>query len=321
MKEVIIIILIIYIIECFRIKYKYAASNKILGMVSTIYTYNNFTWKNIKSDLYKQMTGNNIASGNYASDVINQHKSSWCGCCYMVSVVQMLQDRTHIALGKNKQNSIMIPWVVFDLQDLLDSYQAHKGPYTDGWNACKGGLPLHVLNAIENGYCPLLLQSKNSVWLGHPRNIKNKQATNLNLKIENSRRIVPTKDVEKCIIEKGPVVLTISAQTLIDIDQNGYAQCTEELKPNHAVSVIGWKYNNGKKYWIVRNSWGEKQVPKSLPDDMSCVTVDGNDCQISMKLWTGDVNNPGYIYVPVDFRPLNDDTNSPWFEADVILTY
>ena len=25
---------------------------------------------------------------------------------------------------------------------------------------------------------------------------------------------------------------------------------------NHAISIIGWGVENGKKYWVGRNSWG-----------------------------------------------------------------
>lgn len=316
-----VILILLYILTRKQKKTFYSHSKYIksmnVSMNTTMNIKQSFTWQNVSSNEYKNITGKKVSSGCYTSLPINQHKSSWCGCCYMVSVLQMIQDRVHVQLGK-KNNSRMIPWLIFDLQSMLDHYQRYKAPYSRGWNACKGGIPLNLLNAIETQKCPLLL-SKNETWVGYPREIKNVGSTNIKIVIKNSKRIVPTTNVEQTILENGPVVLSISGQLLKHIDEHGFVNTNKIMKPNHAVSVIGWLYKNERKYWIARNSWGEKEVPVSFPDDMSCVTTTGNNCKVKTEKWVGDPENPGFVYIPSDYTLLNDDDNSPWFETEVSL--
>tara|TARA_B100000214_G_scaffold374140_1_gene356111 strand:+ start:1393 stop:2259 length:867 start_codon:yes stop_codon:yes gene_type:complete len=285
--------------------------------MQTISQNTDFTWQKIENYKYKLYTGVNISSGCYTSFPINQHKSSWCGCCYMVSTLQMIQDRVHVQLGKRNSDIRIFPWVIFDLQSMLDHYQAYKAPFTRGWNACKGGLPLHLLNAIETNKCPLIFQKKSSEWLGHPQDIQTILKSDIKVKIKNSKRIIDVNDVEQKIIENGPVVLSISGPLLKNVDKYGFVIADNVLKADHAVSVVGWIYHNGKKYWVARNSWGEKEVPSSLPEDMSCVSLTGNTCKIKMEPWVGDPKNPGYVYIPSDYSLLNDIHDSPWFETEV----
>ena len=316
MYILIIIILILYIFfkkkKTFFIRFRHVRS-------MNVHTENksDFTWQNVDSEKYKEMTGTDISPGCYTSLPINQHKSSWCGCCYMVSTLQMIQDRIHVKLGK-KNNNVMFPWVLIDLQSMMDHYQAYKGPYSKGWNACKGGIPLNLLYAIENNKCPLIF-SNDEEWLGHPREIHKLQKTNMHITINNSKRIVPTSDVENKILEHGPVVLSISGTLLKNINEEGYVESSAVFKANHAVSVVGWFYKNGKKYWIARNSWGGKEVPVSFPEDMSCVSTTSNNCNVKTEPWVGDPHHPGFVYIPSDYSLLNDDENSPWFETEVFF--
>jgi len=311
----IIILILLYILTRKQKKTFYHNAKHIKSMSVQLLKNQNFTWQKVESNEYKKMSGTEISSGCYTSLPINQHKSSWCGCCYMVSTLQMIQDRIHVKLGK-QNNTRMIPWIIFDLQSMLDHYQAYKGPYSRGWNACKGGIPLNLLNAIETKKCPLII-SKKEEWVGHPREIRNIEHTNIKISVTNSKRIVPTSHIEERILNYGPVVLSISGQLLKNIDENGFVDGTKVMTANHAVSVVGWFYKNDKKYWIARNSWGEKEVPVSFPDNMSCVTTTGNNCNVKTEKWVGDPQNPGFVYIPSDYILLNDDENSPWFEADV----
>ena len=307
----------LYILSKRQKKSFYYHSKTIKSMNVHLLKEINFTWQKVESNEYRNVTGTSISSGCYTSLPINQHKSSWCGCCYMVSTLQMIQDRIHVKLGK-KNKTRMFPWVVFDLQSMLDHYQLYKAPYSRGWNACKGGIPLNLLNAIETQKCPLLFSPKKE-WVGHPREIGKIEETNIKVSVKNSRRIVPTSDVEERILINGPVVLSISGELLKNIDENGFVNENRVMKANHAVCVVGWLYKKGKKYWIARNSWGEKEVPVSFPDDMSCVTTTENNCKVKMEKWVGDPQNPGFVYIPSDYILLNDDENSPWFETDVFI--
>jgi hypothetical protein len=276
-----------------------------------------FSWQEVDHHAYASVTGTSLVSGNYASPPIDQHRASWCGCCYLVATLQSIQDRIHVLIGKQiSQNNIMYPWVRLDAQQTLSDYQRYKGPHTPQWNACQGGVPLSVMNAIKNGKCQLVFE--HMTWTGFPGDAGTTVESDLKVKVADATRIVPTNRVKERILDAGSVVLGINAMLLKHVDEHGIVKdYHDSLISNHAVSVTGWTVRNGIECWIVRNSWGKERVPASMPDDLSCVTTDGNRCQVSWEAWKGDPINPGFVLVPTSHPPLNDDANSPWFEAVV----
>jgi hypothetical protein len=59
-------------------------------------------------------------------------------------------------------------------------------------------------------------------------------------------------------IDKGPVACTIDASSTVFQTYSGgvieSSECGQSL--NHAVVCEGYGTENGKDYWLVRNSWG-----------------------------------------------------------------
>jgi cathepsin X len=61
------------------------------------------------------------------------------------------------------------------------------------------------------------------------------------------------------IYARGPVAASINAEPLLNYAGGIVNDTTPwHMLPNHIVSIVGWGTNqDGKKYWICRNSWGE----------------------------------------------------------------
>ena len=142
-----------------------------------------WSWQTIthrEVDMYHDAFHKRLKVGIYASPVINQHRSQWCGCCYMIAVLQMLQDRTHVLMGNSSTvqsvENKMLPWVEFDSQVALDTYDTLQRPVSfQPWNACRGGDPIKVLRAIEEEIVPLLIvPGDGASWLGYPNVDRNK---------------------------------------------------------------------------------------------------------------------------------------------------
>jgi len=59
------------------------------------------------------------------------------------------------------------------------------------------------------------------------------------------------------IYKRGPIACGIDAEPILKYT-GGIFESDSDYEINHIISVIGWgESSEGKKYWIVRNSWGE----------------------------------------------------------------
>lgn len=275
-----------------------------------------FSWRRVDSFQYHRLTGGRIIpSGQYASDAVNQHAASWCGCCYLIASAQMVEDRARIALSKTAELCAARPRL--SLQIVMDHYvEREAGP---AWSACHGGVPLHVLQCMRDGTCPLVwtMERPPRTWLGFPRTRRAKERVEHPLvRVKVVGRISPST-VRDELLKYGPVVLEVSAQTLKSADPRGLVVDLTPRKPDHAVCVVGWSEVGGEACWIVRNSWGRTRAPVDVPRDMSCARKGSNDCVVQWEPWSGDPSDPGFCHLPQRFEPLSSCSPSPWLAARV----
>lgn len=276
-------------------------------------------------DVFRAHTSARILPGNYASPVVNQHRSGWCGCCYLMAVVQMVQDRWNLKIGQMlPSDGVMHPFVELDAQRILDDYNRLRRKSDRSWNACQGGDPKRVIACLEGGACQLHVSPpKGHVWHGHPRDVPFQKSQSA-MRVGEFRVIDNRADaVKRVILSKGPVVLGIDAQCLIHLSPEGVADDSSRNARNHAVSVIGWTTcrKTGKECWITRNSWGADRVPSNLPQDIQCVQTGSNRCAEVTSAWTGTSGFPGYVLVPVKYieRDAAGATDSsPWWDCELI---
>ena len=58
------------------------------------------------------------------------------------------------------------------------------------------------------------------------------------------------------IYSKGAVSVSVYATKLRNYKSGVYTGCKSVKEGNHQVLAVGWGTENGKKYWLVKNSWG-----------------------------------------------------------------
>lgn len=257
-----------------------------------------------------------VPPGNYAADAIDQHTPHWCGCCYLVAAAQCVEDRARIALARCGGRTAPTRLV---LQTLLDHFvEWSAGP---GWSACHGGFPLHVLQCLADGTCPMLVEEETqcAAWWGFPRVLRRCPAPTARYRVTNARRVAP-HTVRDALVREGPVVLEVNATTLKSVDARGVVTDLTPRLPNHAVCVVGWRRVGRCDCWVVRNSWGATHVPRDLPTDLeTCVGPNRNECVVEWEPWRGDPHDPGFLLLPQSFPPLQSTTPSPWIAATVTV--
>ena len=279
-----------------------------------------------------------LAPGRYADDVMDQHASSWCGACYLVSAATMVRDRAHIALARAHAahaRSVRPPRL--SLQTLLDHFrlggqEEDEGDHDDsvpGWTACHGGFPMEVLACMRDGACPMVWEARGDAmpyeWWGFPRLLRRCPATNVTgFSVTDPRRIPPAR-VKAELVEGGTLVLEVSAQTLKALDARGVATDLAPRDADHAVCVVGWDVVSGEEdeeeeVWIVRNSWGTERVPREVPEDAdACVARGRNACRVQWDAYRGDPRDPGFVLLPMSYVPLHAEAPSPWVAATVVV--
>lgn len=251
-----------------------------------------------------------LPDGNYVGDVVNQHARQWCGCCFVIAAVQMVEDRSRITLAKTKGKSAVhhnLHW-----HSLMDHFEETQGGVH--WNVCHGGYSLHVLECLSSKSCPMVWEAQRSDFEGFSRVVHHCAASrpwSTPVEVRHPQRI-PVHRVQDELKNRGPVVLEVNGDTLKSCDEGGVVTDLTPRPPNHAVTVVGWDEDN----WIVRNSWGTEAVPHAIPSDLKCVQRGRNDCQVKWQKWTGDPLHPGVVKLPMAFQPLHDTDTSPWIVAE-----
>lgn len=246
--------------------------------------------------------------GAYASDPIDQHETSWCGFCFVIAVVQCVEDRGYILMDACSPRATRVR---LDLQSVVDEF---SDVYRR--NACHGGRSSDVLDCLARGACRLRRAPSPARWRGHPARPPPRTSSAATEEDDVPFVVIgyatprTVDEVRRHIARDGPVVLAVHSDTLKTVDARGVVTDLSPRPPNHSVSVVGWTRDD---HWIVRNSWGHRRVPKRTPLDMSCVSFEANDCEVEWETWSGgDPTDPGFLYLPMRLASLHPPHPCPW---------
>lgn len=125
----------------------------------------------------------------------------------------------------------------------------------NGDKGCRGGIMEKAYNFIKkNGG---ITTAQDYPYVGKDEGCKKLKAQELSVMIKGYETI-KSKD-EKSLqsaVAKQPVSVAIAAGFLFQLYGSGLysGPCGTHL--NHAVTVVGFGEEDGRKYWIVKNSWG-----------------------------------------------------------------
>lgn len=214
----------------------------------------------------------NMNGTNYCTMSRNQHIPQYCGSCWAHGSVSALGDRIKIA--RNAQG-IDINLSVQHILNCGGVGSCHGGsvigPYQ--WlhrisTFSKAGISYETSNPYmacssesTEGFCgkadwTCTAESKARTCSTFPPAGKCRALDKYpNATISQFGEISGQAKMQKEIFARGPIACGIDAQPLlkytggvIDVGGGGV---------DHVISVTGWGSDNGKQYWIVRNSWGE----------------------------------------------------------------
>ena len=216
-------------------------------------------------DLPESWFWGDVNQTNYLTKNLNQHLPQWCGSCWAHGAMSSLADRIKIARNSTH------PDINLPVQFLLNC---------DGGGSCeggshyaayeyihkKGGIPFDTCLAYEACSTDSHQEvCRNRDFSCIPVNICRTSTSKGNVAIEE----FPNVTIEKYYALRG------HENMMIEIYKNGPIACAMNCVPvmnytggiidlpkesrhtDHIISIVGWSSENNRRYWIVRNSWGE----------------------------------------------------------------
>jgi len=223
---------------------------------------NEFTWQNVNGK-------------SYLTRMLNQHVPQYCGSCWAHGALSSLADRIQIA-----RKGIGVP-INLSIQYILNcgagvAGSCHGGYHTGVYQLIqdKGYVPYDTCmpyvacsDESREGFCPHVDNTCKPANICRTCNTFSKnggKCTQIdyfpNATVAEYGTIA--NNVTKIMWEikkRGPVAATINADPIDDYTGGIFNDHCALKLVNHIVSIVGWGFDkkSGKKYWIVRNSWGE----------------------------------------------------------------
>lgn len=171
-----------------------------------------------------------------------------CGSCWTFSTINTFEAHYAIATGKRGDDMVR-----FSQQQLVDC----AGDFDN--NGCSGGLPSHAFAYIYyNGLMTLAdypYTAKDEPCKYSPAKVKAWNVGSFNITVGDE------KSMQQVIAVKGPVAVAYQVASDFRNYKKGVYSSTicknGPMDVNHAVTAVGYGEENGVKYWLVKNSWGE----------------------------------------------------------------
>lgn len=229
--------------------------NQFMDMTQEEFASTYLTLKITDKDLQKSKNAKNVLKVTYAN---GEAPESWdwrekgvvsrvkdqkaCGSCWAFSAIGNIESMYAMKTNKSQE---------FSEQQLVDCDTVDKG--------CNGGLMEDAFKYLENSGVET---ETDYVYTAQNGNCKF-DGSKIQAKV-TGYHYAGTEDeeqIKQLLFENGPFAIALNAGTLQFYSRGIYDPflfCSPK-SINHGVLLVGYGVDGkGKKYWIVKNSWGEK---------------------------------------------------------------
>ncbi|XP_057669833.1 procathepsin L-like [Diorhabda carinulata] len=198
---------------------------------------------NTKSKDFSGITAPESVDWRTTGAVLAVKDQGTCGACWSFSSTGALEGQNFL------KNNISIP---LSEQELIDCSNLYNN------NGCYGGSMKYAFDyVLDHG-----VSSEESYPYIAEADRCHRNSSNIVLYAKNVVAIAdPTIDkLKSAVASVGPISVPVSADVALQLYKGGIFDETDcsNAAPNHAVLLVGYGNENGKDYWIIKNSWGTK---------------------------------------------------------------
>jgi cathepsin X len=260
----------------------------------------------------------NVNGTNFLTVIHNQHVPQYCGSCWAQAVSSSLSDRIKIARKGAFPDINIAPQVFVSC--------------ANNTNGCNGGMPVNAYAWAHENY---LTDETCSIY--HGRDGSNgygcspvTMCRNCNphepcfipdeyyvYKVGDYGSVKGEEEMMQHIFQNGPIACEIAVPEDFYLNYTGgiYEDKTGDLNPVHDISVVGWGVSeDGVKYWVGRNSWGESWGENGffkVVRGVNNIAIE-SDCAYAIPI---DTWTEGETHKTTDEErndPRNDYSNGPY---------
>jgi cathepsin X len=200
---------------------------------------------------WRSVNGQNLVTRD-----LNQHIPQYCGSCWAHGSMSSLADRIKIMRkGAWPDYQLSIQYILNCGGSMAGSCDG--GSAEGAFQFAQSGIPEDTClqyEAVDNA-CTAIDTCRNCV--GPPGSgtcFAQKNFTKFY--VDEFSDIQGVENIMAEIMTRGPVAAGIDA-TVLENYSGGIITATQPANIDHIVSIVGWGEENGVKYWIGRNSWGQ----------------------------------------------------------------
>lgn len=245
-----------------------------------------------EEDLPEEFSWGDVNGTSYLTHSLNQHIPQYCGSCWAHGAVSALADRVKISrlghpiLPEPKKPKTTPRYygddINLSIQFILNcgggiAGSCHGGYHTGVYELIqkKGFIPYDTCmpymacsEESKEGICPHVdttCEANNICRTCDTFGGMGGKCTDIDI-FPNATvaeyGLIDNNDVHAIqaeIYARGPVAAVVNAEPIVSYRGGIFDDDSAARASNHIVSIVGWgkAKKSGKKYWIVRNSWGQ----------------------------------------------------------------
>ena len=211
------------------------------------------------NDLPAQWLWNNIDGVNMITNIRNQHIPQYCGSCWAHAATSAISDRIKVARKAAWPDINISPQVIISCETTDLGCHGGEAYNAFAWMAdnevTDETCSIYRARGLDNGeVCSAMNVCRNC----NPGEACFVPDQYLVYGVEEYGMVSGEEAMMQEIYQRGPIACGISVPDALEEYTGGiYCDDTGNLDIVHDISVVGYGEEDGQKYWLVRNSWGE----------------------------------------------------------------